>query len=102
MIRDVLTIQKRTFPIFGRLQLSESSELFIHRKTMVLYVQLSTNCRLDNFITVQILFLMYQKAILQLVENCKYGTIAFPCIKSSLVKATKVFIISLHLNEKNH
>ena len=59
-------------------------EFFIHGKAMVPYVQLSTNCGLDNFITMQILFSLYQEPILQLVDNCTYGTIAFPCIKSSL------------------
>ena len=58
-------------------------ELFIDGKAMVPYMQLSTNCVLDNFITVQILFTLYQKLILQLVDNYTYGTIAFSCIKSS-------------------
>ena len=56
---------------------------------MVLYVQLSTNCVLDHFITVQILFLKYQNPIPQLVDNCTYGTIAIPFIKSSLVSRLK-------------
>ena len=53
---------------------------------MVPYAQLSANCGLDNFITVQILFSFNYKPILQLVDNCTYGTIAFPCIKSSLIE----------------
>ena len=40
--------------------------------------------RLDNFITVHIYFLLYQKPILQWVDNSTYGTIAFPCMKSFL------------------
>ena len=34
-------------------------ELFIHEKAMVPYVQLSTNCGLNNFINVQLLFLLF-------------------------------------------
>ena len=34
-------------------------EFFIHGKAMVPYVQLSTNCGLDNFFTVQFLFSLY-------------------------------------------
>ena len=33
-------------------------ELFIHGKAMVPFVQLSTNCRLDDFITVQFFFIV--------------------------------------------
>ena len=62
-------------------------ELFIHGKAMVPYVKLSTNYGLDNSITVQFFFSLYLKPILQLVDNCTYGTIAFPCIKSSLISA---------------
>ena len=62
-------------------------ELFIHRKAMVKYVRLSTNSGFENFITVQILFSLHKKPILQLVDNCTYGTIAFPCIKSYLADA---------------
>ena len=51
---------------------------------MVPYVRLSTNCRLDNFITVKNIFSLHQKPILELVDSCTYGTIAFPYIKSSL------------------
>ena len=47
--------------------------------------ELSTNCGLDHFTKTQILLFIYQKPILQLVDNYTYGTIAFPCIKSSLV-----------------
>ena len=31
---------------------------------------------------------MYQKPILQLVDNCTYGIIALPCVKSSLLEHT--------------
>ena len=55
---------------------------------MVPYVQLSTNCELDNFITLQ--FLLYQKPILQLADNCTYGTMAFSGIKSSMHKLIKI------------
>ena len=52
-------------------------ELFIHRKALVPYVQLSTNCGLDKLITVQILFSLYQKPIIQFVlralRHCKEG-----------------------------
>ena len=48
---------------------------------------------LDNFINVQILFSLYQKPILQLVDNCTYGTIAFQCIKSSLVQMDSLDLI---------
>ena len=34
-------------------------ELFIHGKAIVPYVQLSTNCGLDNVITAQILFSLF-------------------------------------------
>ena len=61
-----------------------SRELFTHGKALVPYAQLSINCGLNNFITVQILFSLYYNTILQLVDNCTNGTIAFPCIKSSL------------------
>ena len=54
-----------------------SRELLIHGKAMVPCVQFSTNCGLGNFINVQILFSLYQ----ELVDNCNYGTIAFPCKK---------------------
>ena len=60
------------------------SKLFIPAKVMVPYVQLSTNCGLDNFITVQILFSLYQKAYSSVGWQLTYGTIAFLCIKSSL------------------
>ena len=66
-----------------------SRELFIHGKATVPYVQLSTNCGLDNFITVLVLF-SFKKPILQLVDNATYGTIAFPCVKSSLVRASNI------------
>ena len=48
------------------------------------YVQLLNNFGVDSFITVQILFSLYQKPILQLVDNCTYVTIAYPFTKSSL------------------
>ena len=41
---------------WSMLHLGCSRELFIHRKAIIPYVQLSANCGLDNFITVQILF----------------------------------------------
>ena len=66
-------------------------EHFIHRKAIVPYVQLSTNCGLDNSFTAQILLSFYRKPILQLVDNCTYGTIAFLCIKSSLPHCKKLF-----------
>ena len=50
---------------------------------MVPYVQLSTICGLDKFITVQILFSLYQKPITQLVAKCTYGIMAFPCLGQS-------------------
>ena len=37
----------------GTLDEGSDRELFIHRKAMVLYVQLPTNCGLDSFITVK-------------------------------------------------
>ena len=72
---------------------SYTRELFIHGKAMVPYVQLSTNCGLNNFITVQILLSLYQKPILQLVDNYTYGTLSFPCIKSTLVTLSAYTII---------
>ena len=55
-------------------------------------MQLSTNCGLDNFITVKkISFYLHQKFILQLVNNCTYSTIAFSCIKSSLAELNVQF-----------
>ena len=38
---------------------SSPTELFIHGNAMSPYVQLSTNCGLDNFITAQSLFSLY-------------------------------------------
>ena len=57
-------------------KMSQIRELFVHGKTMVPYVQLSTNCGLDNFITVnfflmwtvrseQFLFFDHQRSIFQ-------------------------------------
>ena len=66
-------------------------ELFTPEKAMVPCVHLSTNCGLDNLITVQILFLLYYKPILQLVDDCTYGTIAFPCMyRQSPVKSPDI------------
>ena len=53
---------------------------------MVPYVQLSTNCGLNDFINVKNILSLHQKPILLLVDNIKYGTIAFQCVKSSLNK----------------
>ena len=58
-------------------------ELFKHGKAMVPYVQLSTYFRIGfwynekNYIVIKL-------SSPKLVDNCTYGTIAFPCIKSSL------------------
>ena len=62
--------------------------MFIHRKAMVPYGQLSTNCGLDNFITVQIFFIVpkaYSKAGWQL--HIRYHS--FPVYKEFPVWAYK-------------
>ena len=80
------------------LYFNSGRELFMHGKAMVPYVQLSINCGLDNFTTVQNLFSLYQKPILQLVDNCTYGTIAFPCIKSFLLRV-KIILSRVNLKK---
>ena len=65
--QDRLTLVSRNLillnlMVFALLQYKiddKTREFFIHGKAMVPYVQLSTNCGLDNFITVQILFSLY-------------------------------------------
>ena len=55
-----------------------SRELFIHGKAMVPYVQLSTNCRIGFQYNENRIYTMKNMSSPVLVENCAYGTIAFP------------------------
>ena len=67
---------------------------------MVPYVQLSTNCGLDNYITVQILFLLYHKPILQSVDKNTYGTIDYRCIKKKGKKCNKQTLSIKEITER--
>ena len=68
-------------------------ELFIHGKAMVPYVQLSTNCRIGFQYNENKICTLINLTSPQLVDNCLYGTIAFPCIKSSLVFIKLTFLM---------
>ena len=50
-------------------------------KAMLLYVQLSTNCGLGYPSSNKNIFSLQQWPILQLVDNCTYGTMTFPLYK---------------------
>ena len=71
--------------------LTYGRELFIHRKAMVPYVQLSINCRIGFWYIKSKICAMIKWSRPQLVDNCIYGTIAFPCIKNSLLMASFVW-----------
>ena len=83
ILLDLKVLQQIRPQLSGKRGLLRQGTLF--GKVLLPYVRLSTKCGLDEFITVQILLILYQKPILQLVDNCTFGTIAFPC---SLVKMT--------------
>ena len=60
-------------------------ELFIRKKAMVLYVvQLSTYFRIGFWYNGNKICTVIKLSSPQLVDNCTYGAIAFPCTKSSL------------------
>ena len=65
---------------------TSTRELFIHGKGMLPYVQLSTNCRIGFLYKENKIYTVTKLSSPQLVYNCTYGTIAFPCIKSSLLQ----------------
>ena len=64
-------------------------ELFIHWKTMLPYVQLLTNCRNSFWFNENKICIVIKLSSPQFVDTCSYGTIAFPCIKTSLHGKTK-------------
>ena len=65
---------------------------------MVPYVQLSTNCRIGFWYNENKICTVIKLSSPQLVENSTYGTIAFPCIKSSLDQIDKQNKIFQHNN----
>ena len=75
--------------VFIILVYSWTRELFIQGKAMVPYVQLSTNCRIGFWYNENKVCTVVKLSSPQLVDNCTYGTIAFPSIKSSLTVVAK-------------
>ena len=62
-----------------------SYKLTINMSLSKEYIQYPVKNTYNNFITVKAIISFHQKPILQLVDSCTYGTIAFPCIKISLL-----------------
>ena len=69
---------------------NSTRELFIHKKAMVPYVQLSTYFRIGFWYNENKICTVIKLSSPQLIDICTYGTIAFQYMKKRLNSLTRI------------